>query len=626
MAEQIPMFDEDFARETFPTAFLKPDPEAPHVKRVQIEAFKGIEKLSINLPRIAVLTGPNNSGKSTVLQAINVGFECFRLCLDTDGWSFLPRGRAVKEIELLPVNEPRDMWFQRRTRRGRREWVPIVISLLFTNDFECSFAIRGLYGFLNVRVRDWTKGAGAKTFEQIASTLPVLIPAVSGLDPHEPPFAAARIHYLAGMGRPWAVLRNILREIRGEESDREGERRMAFLKEAIRQHFGVELQALQFDPRYDLEIRAPYREGEYDLDIVSAGSGMSQILQLLSLVVWRGSRILLIDEPDAHLHTSLQASLYDFLGELSEHFNLQIIMATHSRDLISRAPIEAIIPVDLTKPELSPIGSIDHLLLEYRRHGAVSNVDLALLYQSKRCLFVEGPTDARYLPLLAARLGFECFVGRNQVVPLEFLGGDKFTMVGDLAALFERMIGEPITWMVIRDRHYSIPEVLHVHEAQAEDKGIKNYHIWDRFSIENYLLEPALLHGAVLKKLTDAEREGVQPELIEELLLKASEQVADQAQTAYVTQTQSAYVRYQITPDRPWDHGADAALRFWREQIGDLPGYLHYLPGAVLFGKFVELLQETIGVNIRPEDVINVMDPESAPEEIIQVLEQIASL
>ena len=391
MAEQISMFDDELAREPFPTSFLPPDPSAPHLARIEIKAFKGIDELSVDLPKIAVLTGPNNSGKSTVLQAIIAGFECFRLCLDTANWRFLKHGRAVKELAFLPINEPRDMWFERKTRRGRTGWVPISLSLTFTNDFACAFAIRYLYGFLNVRVTDWTKDAGGEVFQQIASTIPVLIPAVSGLNPHEPPHHAAQVHRLAGTGQPWAVLRNILLDIQLDVQGRRTQDRVQFLQDAIRERFGVELTAIDFDSSRDLEIRAAYSEGAYGLDIVSAGSGMNQILQILALVVWRGSRIVVIDEPDAHLHTSLQASLYDFLHDLSDRLNLQIILATHSRDLISRAPIETVIPVDLTQARLSPIGSIDHLLLEYRRHGAVSNVDIALLYQSKRCLFVEGP-------------------------------------------------------------------------------------------------------------------------------------------------------------------------------------------------------------------------------------------
>lgn len=85
MPKQTLLFDEDeITPERYPAAFLPPDPDAPHLKKIEIKSFKGLKDITIEFPKIAILTGPNNSGKSAILQAIVTGFECFRLCLDTD--------------------------------------------------------------------------------------------------------------------------------------------------------------------------------------------------------------------------------------------------------------------------------------------------------------------------------------------------------------------------------------------------------------------------------------------------------------------------------------------------------------------------------------------------------------
>jgi len=47
-----------------------------HISKLTIKNFKSISETSIELPRIGLLTGPNNCGKSTILQAITLGFEC----------------------------------------------------------------------------------------------------------------------------------------------------------------------------------------------------------------------------------------------------------------------------------------------------------------------------------------------------------------------------------------------------------------------------------------------------------------------------------------------------------------------------------------------------------------------
>jgi ABC-type cobalamin/Fe3+-siderophores transport system ATPase subunit len=47
------------------------------------------------------------------------------------------------------------------------------------------------------------------------------------------------------------------------------------------------------------------------------------------------SRVLLIDEPDAHIHPDLQARFADFLVKIAHRYKLQIVVATHSTALLS---------------------------------------------------------------------------------------------------------------------------------------------------------------------------------------------------------------------------------------------------------------------------------------------------
>jgi len=47
------------------------------------------------------------------------------------------------------------------------------------------------------------------------------------------------------------------------------------------------------------------------------------------------ARVLLIDEQDAHIHPDLQTRFADFIFRITERFNLQIAIATHSTSLLS---------------------------------------------------------------------------------------------------------------------------------------------------------------------------------------------------------------------------------------------------------------------------------------------------
>jgi len=47
------------------------------------------------------------------------------------------------------------------------------------------------------------------------------------------------------------------------------------------------------------------------------------------------TRLLLIDEPDAHIHPDLQVRFADFLTKVAHHFKLQVVVATHSTTLLA---------------------------------------------------------------------------------------------------------------------------------------------------------------------------------------------------------------------------------------------------------------------------------------------------
>jgi excinuclease UvrABC ATPase subunit len=66
----------------YPTSYLPVGASAPHITEVRIKNFKSVEDAVVQLAQFSVLTGVNNSGKSTILQAIWVAFECLRLCVD----------------------------------------------------------------------------------------------------------------------------------------------------------------------------------------------------------------------------------------------------------------------------------------------------------------------------------------------------------------------------------------------------------------------------------------------------------------------------------------------------------------------------------------------------------------
>lgn len=93
----------------------------------------------------------------------------------------------------------------------------------------------------------------------------------------------------------------------------------------------------------------PYRlqrieSGEQIVKVDQLSSGEAQLITLgldilILAALWEiqktHPRIMLVDEPDAHLHPDLLSRLADFLLHVAKRFSLQIVIATHSTGLLS---------------------------------------------------------------------------------------------------------------------------------------------------------------------------------------------------------------------------------------------------------------------------------------------------
>ncbi|HPR53652.1 MAG TPA: ATP-binding protein [Deltaproteobacteria bacterium] len=609
--QRLPFIQEEEPPEPlYPAAFLQSAGTAPKLVSVKIDGLKGFDSVFIELPRLAMLTGPNNSGKSTVLQAIALGYECLRRCTDTARWRLSSSGRSVTSFDFLPVNEPRDLWYRQVWKISRETERYVRVSLTFDQGQVLAFRIRFLFGLLNIGLDSSEGNISDEFLKSVLKSMPVLLPATPGPIAHEDYLTLASVHRMLSMREPSRVVRNILTRIQ-TDGDREA---WAFVDIVMKQYFGVSLAEINFDEKRDLEIRAPLAEEDFSVDIVSSGSGMNQILQLATIIAWTKPSVVLLDEPDAHLHSSVQLQLFNFLSTLVERYGVQIILSTHSRDLISQAPLQSIIPVDKTRQELRPLQSIEHLLLEYQRYGSVTNVDLALLYQTKRCLFVEGGTDISLLPRIADRLGVTLFSGRHQAVIFDFRGVDKLKMLPDLVGLFSRLVGGALTWAVLKDRDATLPEVAERITTAGNALGSHMFHQWTQYSIENLLLDETLIQLAIQRRTDSPFDVANLRTILDEILATVEDEVAG----TFVTKAQQAYRDFEID-DRPYEAGAAAATRYLRS-LQDRTQKLSVYPGKRIFGLMVQKLQEQHRITLRITDLVDVITRDNCPKELADFL------
>lgn len=188
-------------------------------------------------------------------------------------------------------------------------------------------------------------------------------------------------------------------------------------------------------------------EGRMDRELCWAGFVFQVWLQLLThLTNSAEADVLIVDEPEIYLHPDLQHKFFHLLRAT----NKQIILATHSAEMVNEADHDDVIIVNKLKRSATRVADIDGLQEALFSIGSAQNIHLARLSRGRKLLFLEGD-DYRLLRRLAARLGLNNLAESTDitVVPIGGFGQrQKFRMrLGPLKRFFEQTLQSRRSWI-----------------------------------------------------------------------------------------------------------------------------------------------------------------------------------
>lgn len=130
--------------------------------------------------------------------------------------------------------------------------------------------------------------------------------------------------------------------------------------------------------------------------------------------------VLLIEEPEAHLHPQIQSKLIKYLQRMAnEKQNLQIIVTTHSAVIAASVGVDAIIHIKGTETGITAKKIFDFQLDDNVKKYLNRWMDItkSTLLFSKGVILVEGICEAMLLPALAAIVLAEYNQGRDETLP-----------------------------------------------------------------------------------------------------------------------------------------------------------------------------------------------------------------
>lgn len=584
----------------------------PAIRRVWIENFKGYKSFEVSLGRFNVLVGANNAGKSTLLQAVDLIFALLKLHADNGRLSssgrLLPPG-------VVPVATLRDLFYM-GVWRVRNEYVPAVVGAEFSDGSKVEFGIRLLFGNGNSQVREQI-GMSESRLAALLSHPAVWVPSAVGIVRDEEYRTAARRTGLITAGRHNEVLRNLLVGLKRYEPQR-----FDRLQDILQARFKGQLASVDFDESLDQFVSTDYASANGSQhDLFSAGAGFVQIVQLLAFVLSGSSSIVLLDEPDAHLHSSLQRVVIEILDELAESESFQVVLATHSKEIINFVDPTRLILIEDGASAAEPVGDAVTPMTILRTMGDIDNVDAYAFVKNKRCLFVEGQSDLSILGRLAATVGNHSFTGDGRVVAVATGGVDKFDHVRQLDVL-EQILGSNIHTLQVRDRDAMLEEDRAAIVASAK----RAIHVLELDSIESYLVNPTVI-SRVINEIAEERGKTVaaDPSEVERVAMEVSAAMRDDTIDRISTKFQELerLLRGGFVQPNVANPKARAALDAGWDS---LPGRLRLVSGKRLLAGIRAKIQTVYGVNFGNERLAEAFKATEIDQELLDILKRIAAL
>ncbi|MBI4568937.1 MAG: AAA family ATPase [Planctomycetes bacterium] len=465
--------------------------------RLTVRNFKRFVEAEIELGDTVVLVGPNNSGKTTILQALAL-WDAGRKTWAIKRGARSPRekkGVALnrRDIVQIPLPAAKFLWRGLKVRDVRRaagggakksanvKNVHIQVSVEGVTDgqpwisaFEFDFANEEvLYCRPSREFLPHPFGRDAPEGVKIA-----YLPPMSGLASVEPKVEAGRIDVLLGEGQTAQVLRNLCHQIhaRSAEGAAGEDREWAMLVDTMRRLFGVTLLPPTHVAQRG-EITMTYQdESGSVLDLSCAGRGLQQTLLLLTHLLVNPGAVLLLDEPDAHLETLRQRQTYEALTETASRQGSQIIAASHSEVILEEAASRDMVIALVGRPH-----RIDDRGTQARK--ALRDISYEHYYLAERTgwvLYLEGSTDLAILRAFAAKLDHPVATHLEQPF-CHYVGNHMQAVAGHFYGLREATAN--LVGVALFDRPaHAVPPNLGAETLT-----------WRRREIENYFCFPSVL-------------------------------------------------------------------------------------------------------------------------------------
>lgn len=446
------------------------------IKKLIIKNFRCYENTTISFNGTSILVGKNNAGKSTSIEALKIISSVTRKYRTLH---FVAPPKWVKNIEdhgVFPNVE--NMNISDRGIFNMYGNPPAIIEALFSNGTSIkAFVGEELSIFALLYNEKGKPIRNSKEAKMVDIPIIEVLPQISAVLDTEKLIKKITIDKNRSTRLASRNFRNQLYYY--DEAFPEFKELVESTWEELQVNhvesvFTDDSQILQFYVR----VRA------FEAELGWMGHGLQMWIQTMWFISQcANNAIVVLDEPDVYMHADLQRRLVRLITPMFS----QVIIATHSLEIIEEVPSDCIIPIDSQKRQVKPIGDESALYTLSEQLGSPLNIDLARIFISNHFVIWDGGDKDRSILSAFQSVLYPKDLHPIITYPKAYVNGwndwDKTVAIAEVFALNKM----PVDLFCISNSGYYTLEQIQERIDNAKTHGIK-LHVWTKNEIDNYAI------------------------------------------------------------------------------------------------------------------------------------------
>lgn len=419
------------------------------ISKITIKNFKSIQFVEVTFNQsFNVIIGENNIGKTTIFEAIHLWKMCYDLNIKKNKTQFYSKARNLlfRDMEYIRVYHDMDLFYHGCSKKDAEtkilleiEYNGIVYSLGFKIEKVKSLddAYYQTYYMDDTEFQNFAAtvnsvaGKNLANFIAISESRPI-----ANIIAKEPYMYKDQILDKIAKGKGYEVLRNkIINHIDSVQTH---------VNNVMEKEYRI-IESGKDNKTY-ITVKVD------DKDIFSYGSGFLQLTEIFSSIEYMDAEIhlLLIDEPDSHLHVKLQKRLIEELRTLT---NCQLLIISHNERFLQEVAEDEI----LFLSEASKTSGIVESLPDGCKGIVLENLIGCLasyeqLRNARKLILVEGAGDIDFFDAMCPK--YESYIGvtfpMKVMIKMDGIDTLNAKLISYSRALKD-IIPSSCPWLLIRD-------------------------------------------------------------------------------------------------------------------------------------------------------------------------------